>query len=238
MIVAVRSSVFSCCVLGLAILGIGGCGNPVTEPAAGGGLEQPPALKTQAAGELVTPPFEVTGELEGLLLVWFDNQGVHTAQKRSEIPEARRALVRIDSLRVAPEQRLDPDHVYLADLRAPASNGTYSVRRAARAFFDAKVDQAKPPPTPEPASASVVVYGASWCGVCKTTEAFLREKHVPFVEKDIEKDPAANAEMLQKAQAKGLSPRGVPVIDFRGEILLGFDQARLEGLIDHYAKAI
>jgi hypothetical protein len=44
--------------------------------------------------------------------------------------------------------------------------------------------------------------------------------------------------MMRKAQAKGLSPRGVPVIDFRGEIMLGFDQARLEGLIDRYAKAI
>jgi hypothetical protein len=44
--------------------------------------------------------------------------------------------------------------------------------------------------------------------------------------------------MLRKAHDKGLSPHGVPVIDFRGEIMLGFDQARVAALIDHYAKTI
>jgi glutaredoxin len=84
----------------------------------------------------------------------------------------------------------------------------------------------------------VVVYKASWCGVCKSAAKYLQSRHVEFVEKDVEKDPAANAEMLRKAHDKGLSPHGVPVIDFRGEIMLGFDQARVAALIDHYAKTI
>ena len=61
---------------------------------------------------------------------------------------------------------------------------------------------------------------------------------MPFVEKDVEKDPGAQAEMLDKTRKKGLTPTGVPVIDFRGEIMLGFDQARLGQLIERYAKAI
>ena len=176
------------------------------------------------------------GELEGLLLVWFDAEGVHTAQKRSDVPEAQRADVRVDSLNVAPDKRLDADHVYVADVRNPDASGNYPVRRASRAWFDALVDKAKP--APEAREAGVTIYMASWCGACRATASYLRSRKVPFVEKDIEKDAAASAEMQRKAQAKGLSPRGVPVIDFMGEILLGFDQARLERLVDRYAKAI
>src|SRR5690606_10354384 len=68
-----------------------------------------------AEGEPVEPPFEVRGEAEGLLLVWFDEEGLHTASRRSEIPEAHRDAVRVDDLSLAPEERLDPELVYVAD---------------------------------------------------------------------------------------------------------------------------
>jgi glutaredoxin len=189
-----------------------------------------------AAPTAVQPPFAVQGELDGLLMVWFDGEGVHTAQKRSEIPEAHRAQVRIDSLNVAPDARLDADHVYVADVRTAGQDGTYPVKKATRGWFDAQVDRAKPQVAAN--SAGVVMYKASWCGVCRSAAAYLRARHIDFVEKDVEKDPGASDEMLRKAREKGLTPRGVPVIDFRGEIMLGFDQARVQALIDRYAKAI
>jgi hypothetical protein len=37
--------------------------------------------------------------------------------------------------------------------------------------------------------------------------------------------------MQRKASAKGLHPTGVPVIDYHGELLMGFDQRRLSQLI-------
>jgi glutaredoxin len=212
------------------------CGNPA---GSAGKASSTQTQGEQPAVELepVRPPFPVQGELDGLLLVWFDAQGVHTAQKRSEIPEAQRAYVRVDSLNVAPDARLDADHVYVADLRAPTRGDNYPVSKASRSWFDAQVDRAKPQPAAT-SDAAVVVYKAAWCGACRSAAAYLRSRHVTFVEKDVEKDPGASEEMLQKAQSKGLSPRGVPVIDFRGEIMLGFDQARLETLIDRYSKAI
>jgi glutaredoxin len=215
--------------IALFVVLVVGCGNPtaaVTDTAESPTQHAPTA---QGLGEPVKPPFEVKGELDGLLLVWFDTQGVHTARTRTEIPEASRGHVRIESLRAGPDQRLDPEEIYVADVRAPGADGSYPVRKATRAFFDAQVDQARPP-APK-VDDSIVVYKAAWCGACKAAEAYLRSKDVPFVEKDVEKDPGAQAEMQRKAQAKGLTPRGVPVIDFRGEILLGFDQARLESLI-------
>jgi glutaredoxin len=202
------------------------------------GAEAPSSSGEQQPAPVgVKPPFAVRGELDGLLMVWFDAQGLHTAQKRSEIPEAQRAQVRIDSLNVAPDERLDPELVYVADLRNAGADGTYPVQKAARGWFDAQVDRAKPKPEPA-AESDVVVYKASWCGACKAAESYLRSRHVPFVEKDVEKDPGASQEMQRKAQAKGLTPRGVPVIDFHGEIMLGFDQARISALIDRHAKAI
>jgi glutaredoxin 3 len=221
----------------VACQSLGACGNPPGAAAAASAAAAEAKGEPAAALEPARPPFPVQGELEGLLLVWFDAQGVHTAQKRSEIPEAQRAHVRIDSLNAAPDSRLDADHIYVADLRNPDASNNYPVNKASRTWFDAQVDRAKPQPAAN-SSAAVVVYKAAWCGACRSAAAYLRSRHVDFVEKDIEKDPAASQEMLQKAQAKGLSPRGVPVIDFRGEIMLGFDQGRLETLIDRYAKAI
>jgi glutaredoxin len=128
--------------------------------------------------------------------------------------------------------------VYVADVRLAGADGNYVVRAMSRDDFDGLIDRARPAPAPEATSDAVVIYKASWCGACKAAAGFLRDKHVSFTEKDVEKDPGAQQEMLKKAQDKGLSPTGVPVIDFRGEIMLGFDRGRLAALIDRDSKAI
>jgi glutaredoxin len=214
------------------------CHTTAADPGAGpsDSPESPQGSTGLAAPTPVKPPFAVQGELEGLLMVWFDGEGVHTAQKRSEIPEAHRQQVRIDALNVAPDQGLDADHVYVADVRNAGKDGGYPVQKASRSWFDAQVDRAKPQVAAN--TGGIVMYKASWCGVCRSAAAYMRSRHVDFVEKDVEKDPGASDEMLRKAHEKGLSPRGVPVIDFRGEIMLGFDQGRVQALIDRYAKAI
>lgn len=216
------------------------CGNPVPDASstnAPGAAAQPGSAHNES-GEVVTPPFAVQGELDGLLLVWFDDKGLHTARHRADIPEPNRARVRIDSLNVPPAQRLDPDHVYVADVRTPGAGGGYAVRKYSRAWFDAQVDSARPVAQADDSAAlgdaGVTIYKASWCGVCKSAAAYLRSRNVPFVEKDIEKDSAAAAEMQQKARAAGQHPRGVPVIDFHGHLLMGFDQATLDRLIAQY----
>jgi glutaredoxin len=139
-------------------------------------------------------------------------------------------------LKVAPEDRLDPDLVYVADLRAPGQDGSYAVRTLPREQFDALVDAARP--VAALGDGDVTLYMASWCGACKGAAAYMRSRNVDFVEKDIEKDAAANQEMQQKARAAGKTPRGVPVIDFKGEILLGFDKRRLAALIDAAAGGV
>jgi glutaredoxin len=194
-----------------------------------------PSSSPDLQGELVTPPFAVRGEAEGLLLVWFDDDGVHTADRRSAVPEAHREHVRVDSLRIAPEARLDPDYVYVADLREEVE-GTYRVRKLPRSAFDTLVDRASGTPAVGPAvaapgDADVIIYGADWCNACRSAARFFRDRNVPFVEKNIERDQAAYAEMQQKAREAGVRTGGIPIIDFRGTLLSGFDQRRLAELI-------
>ena len=197
-----------------------------------------------AEGEPVEPPFEVRGEAEGLLLVWFDEEGLHTASRRSDIPEAHRGAVRVDDLELAPDERLDPELVYVADLRRPAASGSYAVRRMRRAAFDAQVERAAgretevaEAPAAHPdgdeaaPSGDVVIYGASWCGACRSAAAFFRERGIEFVERDIEREPGAREAMQRAARAAGVSPSGIPVIDFRGRVIQGFDRGALERAI-------
>ena len=77
----------------------------------------------------------------------------------------------------------------------------------------------------------VVIYGASWCTACDKAAAFFDAHHVRFVERDIEEDHDAYDEMMRKARAAGLRLQGIPLIDFRGTLVPGFDARRLEALL-------
>jgi glutaredoxin len=219
------------------------CGDDDAESIEEGAGEE--ARELDLEGTPADPPFGVSGDLDGLMLVWFDEEGPHTATQREDVPEDRRQYVRVDSLRLAPDERLDADHVWVADVRAER-NGEYPVRTLERATFDALVDRAAgtTPPSEvadpgEPTAvaqagdpnADVIIYGADWCGACRSAASYLRQREVPFVEKNIERDEAALAEMQAKARRAGINPSGIPVIDFRGTMLTGFDPQRLDQLI-------
>jgi glutaredoxin len=206
-----------------------------------GALEARPGAEGTQAVE-VDPPFAMRGNCEGLLLAWFDANGVHVVDRRSDVPEGRREHVRVDSLDLAPGDRLDPDDVFVADLRQPRDDGRYRVVRMSRQAFDAMVDQAQgvvaDPAAAGGAGSEVVLYGASWCSACRAAAQYLRERGVPFVEKDIEKDRAAALELQRKAQAAGVSTGSIPVIDVRGTLVEGFNPATLDQLLSGSPKPI
>ncbi len=209
----------------------GACGNPVSEPAARSAPVRETVEQVLEKGERAKPPFLVQGEAEGLLLVWYDADGrAHAASQRSEIPEERRGQVRVDSLDVAPEARLDPGHIYIADLRAALNDGQYAVRRVSREAFEAALAKDEPAAADKLAQ-GVVLYSAAWCGACRQAAQYMRQKQIPFVEKDIEKEPGARDEMQQKARAQGLRTSGIPVIDVNGTLMSGFSPDRLEALL-------
>ncbi len=93
----------------------------------------------------------------------------------------------------------------------------------------AQRDAAHPPAATAPPEGrrDVIVYGTSWCGYCKKTRAWLDERHVAYVDKDVEEDEAAAEELARKAIEQHIVPHGVPFIDARGTLVKGFDPKAL-----------
>ncbi|HPC39250.1 MAG TPA: glutaredoxin domain-containing protein [Exilispira sp.] len=71
----------------------------------------------------------------------------------------------------------------------------------------------------------VIVYSTPSCPYCSMAKDFLRSKNVPFEDIDVSRNQQAAMEMIRKS-----GQSGVPVIDFNGEIIIGFDRSRLERL--------
>lgn len=76
--------------------------------------------------------------------------------------------------------------------------------------------------------AKVIIYSTTWCAFCKTEKQYLEKLGVDFVEKDIEADSAAHAELMGKI---GGNFRGVPVTDIDGDMVLGFDRPKIDALL-------
>jgi glutaredoxin len=193
---------------------------------------------------------EVTDQTKGLLLTWIDDKGeFHVEQKVGDVP-----MVSRDPVRVAdPANEAPPGKVYLADLRNPVVDGKYKVRLASRDEFENIAEErrkkngvailtAQPPASPDPPPApsgstdvapptsrpTVIIYGASWCGPCHQAQAYLKKRNIPFVDKDIEEDPAAAKEMRAKLTKAGMRNGSIPVIDVKGKLLIGFDPGSIE----------
>ena len=73
---------------------------------------------------------------------------------------------------------------------------------------------------------AVNVYTTPTCTFCTQVKGYLREHNVRFTEYDIARDQRKAEEMMNKSRQAG-----VPVIDFNGSIIVGFDRDRLDRLI-------
>jgi glutaredoxin-like YruB-family protein len=74
----------------------------------------------------------------------------------------------------------------------------------------------------------IIIYGTEWCGFCHREMQYLEKKNILFEYKDIEKDEIAYNDLMKKL---GGGFRGVPVTDIAGEIILGFDQPKIDAAI-------
>lgn len=69
----------------------------------------------------------------------------------------------------------------------------------------------------------VKMYTTPTCSFCRMEKAFLRENNIPFEEIDVTKDHEALEEMVEKT-----GQMGVPVTDIDGQVIVGFDKARIK----------
>lgn len=73
---------------------------------------------------------------------------------------------------------------------------------------------------------SVTVYSTPTCPYCTQAKEYLKDKGVQFTDHNVATDLEARNEMVQKS-----GQLGVPVIDVNGEVVVGFNRARLEQLL-------
>lgn len=134
---------------------------------------------------------------------WTDASGVHYVEDPSLVPEKYRAGAKVDALPVL-----------------QTYSGAYSRLKTSNRGV-------KPAEKIEPARATAVVYSAQWCSACKDTKAYLGSLGVTVDERDIEKDPKANAELVKLAGEDA----GIPVTVIGKKVIGGFDPAALKAAL-------
>ena len=174
----------------------------------------------------------------GSYLLTYRDPATHsfaTVRAVKDVPAAARAWVRVVDLKLSPTKRMDHELVYVADLQQARADGTFSyVVVSRRAFELAAANRGRAESATSNglgAKGGVTIYMTSWCGACRKAKAWMRSAGISFVEKDIEKDPSAAAELMKKARAAGISPSGVPVIEVRGQLLQGFSPEAIRTLL-------
>jgi glutaredoxin-like YruB-family protein len=70
--------------------------------------------------------------------------------------------------------------------------------------------------------ANVKVYSTPTCPYCKTAKNYLSDNNIPFEDVDVSVSQSAAQDMISKS-----GQMGVPVIDIDGQIIVGFDRAKI-----------
>jgi len=179
-----------------------------------------------ADGAVALPdPFNFGVDTKQLLLSVLDEQGRPiNVERPDDIPLSLRARVMVVDLARSPEQRQADRFVFFADLTRPDADGRYTARPMSR--YRRPVANATGPLAA--AAGGVVLYSAPWCGFCKQAKAYLKQRGIAFVERDVEASATAQRELDAKLRAAHAAGGGVPVLDIGGQLVLGFDRARID----------
>jgi len=76
------------------------------------------------------------------------------------------------------------------------------------------------------ADKKVVIYSTPTCPYCKRAKDYFTQKGIPYTDYNVAEDREKTREMIQKSKQMG-----VPVIIVDGEVLVGFNQAKLDSLL-------
>ena len=78
----------------------------------------------------------------------------------------------------------------------------------------------------EVANKEVVIYTTPSCPWCHRAKEYFSRKGVSYIEHDVAADRDKAREMIEKSKQMG-----VPVIIIDGEVVVGFNQSRLDSLL-------
>ena len=202
-------------------------------------------------GRAEPSPSEVTKD-SALLFTYVEPSGMFaTTNDALKVPEVARRLVRIMARTKGEPPRLNNTNVEVVDLRELLAKGKTRPRAMLREAYETGALAQLPPgdscplagphgppfaDEPEKARAQdeppiAILYRTSWCKACNSARRYLVSNLVPFVSKDVEKDPSAARELAQKASRFGIAADRVPILDVRGRLMVGYDETRLDGFL-------
>jgi len=72
----------------------------------------------------------------------------------------------------------------------------------------------------------VIVYSTNTCPYCTLAKDYLASKGVRFVDHNVSNDRQMAMEMIKKS-----GQMGVPVLDIKGKIIVGFDRPRIDAAL-------
>lgn len=73
----------------------------------------------------------------------------------------------------------------------------------------------------------IKIFSTPTCSYCHTLKEFLKERNINFEEIDLSKDEQAQRYIVEKT-----GKMEVPVIEIDGEIVVGFDRAKICQLLN------
>ncbi len=72
----------------------------------------------------------------------------------------------------------------------------------------------------------VIIYSTPTCPYCEMAKEYFKKNNVEYVDYDVSVDEDKAREMIQKSHQMG-----VPVIDIKGKIIVGFDRPAIDELL-------
>ncbi len=199
--------------------------------------------KNGDSGIAPQPQLQLTDQTKDVLLTWIDESGdFHVTESVAEIKDANKERVRVVFTN---SDTVDPDHVWVADLRQKDGNGAYPIHSIARSAWEemgashrkSRLEAiAAPTPTPDAGTAAgeltAVIYGAEWCKACHEMAHYLKTKGIKYIEKDVDKSSVIQAELQSKFAKAHVPPTSsIPVTDINGRLIVGFNPQAVDAAI-------
>ena len=163
----------------------------------------------------------------------------------SAIPDGARSMVVVLSSQLGADA-LPPDRVIVADFTAEPDGGSYPFKVMDRFSFmenaSAEVRSAHSESAGTDRSVAngsgapnrVTLFTIPGCSACKRAIQWLKEESLPFEERNVATDPAAQAELEALGRSLGYPPQALttfPIIHVGGQLVFGLDVARIQSLL-------
>lgn len=170
--------------------------------------EESPAAETAVASAAPAGAKSNAGA-EQTFYQWVDGKGsVRFARSLAEVPPAWRE--RAGQVSVSTDDLIRPDR--------PSTRTARARRASSRTGTDAPVRNA---------SHDVTIYTAPWCGWCRKTIAFLDERGVDYVNKNIDEDPDHKEELREKSGGTS-----IPLVEIDGALIRGYNPNEMAALLE------